>query len=35
MDGGGYRHLPITAAGKPVGMVSVRDMLRHLVHLCG
>ncbi len=35
MDGGGYRHLPITAAGKPVGVVSVRDMLRHLVHLCG
>jgi len=35
MDGGGYRHLPITAAGKPVGVVSVRDMLRHLVRLCG
>ena len=35
MDGGGYRHLPITAAGKPVGVVSVRDMLRHLVQLCG
>ena len=35
MDGGGYRHLPVTAAGKPVGVVSVRDMLRHLVHLCG
>jgi len=34
MDGGGYRHLPIIAAGRPVGMVSVRDMLRHLVHLC-
>ena len=35
MDGGGYRHLPITAGGQPVGVVSVRDMLRHLVHLCG
>ena len=34
MDGGGYRHLPVIAAGKPVGVVSVRDMLRHLVHLC-
>ena len=34
MDGGGYRHLPITAGGKPVGVVSVRDMLRHLMHLC-
>ena len=34
MDGGGYRHLPVTTAGKPVGVVSVRDMLRHLVHLC-
>lgn len=35
MDGGGYRHLPIITAGKPAGVISVRDMLRHLVHLCG
>lgn len=34
MDGGGYRHLPILADGKPLGVVSVRDMLRHIVRLC-
>ncbi len=33
MDGGGYRHLPVVAAGKPVGVVSVRDILRHLTTL--
>lgn len=30
MDAGGYRHLPVVAGGKPVGMISVRDVLRHL-----
>jgi CBS domain-containing protein len=30
MDTGGYRHLPVVFGGKPVGMISVRDVLRHL-----
>jgi CBS domain-containing protein len=30
MDAGGYRHLPVVANGKPVGVISVRDVLRHL-----
>jgi CBS domain-containing protein len=30
MDTGGYRHLPVVADGKPVGVISVRDVLRHL-----
>jgi len=34
MDGGGYRHLPILREGKPVGMISVRDLLRHITSLC-
>lgn len=34
MDTGGYRHLPIVEGGKPVGVVSVRDVLRHVVRLC-
>jgi CBS domain-containing protein len=34
MDGGGYRHLPVLEDGKPVGMISVRDMLRHVTGLC-
>jgi CBS domain-containing protein len=34
MDGGGYRHVPVVAKGKPVGVVSVRDMLRHITRLC-
>jgi CBS domain-containing protein len=34
MDGGGYRHLPVLSDGKPLGVVSVRDMLRHIVQLC-
>ncbi|MFO0848336.1 MAG: CBS domain-containing protein [Gemmataceae bacterium] len=31
---GGYRHLPVVDAGRPVGVVSVRDVLRHIVGLC-
>ena len=34
MDAGGYRHLPVVAAGKPVGVISVRDVLRHLTAVC-
>ena len=34
MDGGGYRHVPVLEKGKPVGVVSVRDMLRHITRLC-
>jgi len=35
MDTGGYRHLPVVREGKPVGVVSVRDLLRHMTRLCG
>jgi CBS domain-containing protein len=34
MDGGGYRHLPVIDDGKPVNVLSVRDMLRHITKLC-
>ena len=34
MDVGGYRHLPILKDGLPVGVISVRDMLRHITRLC-
>jgi CBS domain-containing protein len=34
MDAGGYRHLPVVQGGKPVGVVSVRDILRHLTAVC-
>jgi CBS domain-containing protein len=34
MDLGGYRHLPVLEDGKPVGMVSMRDVLKHLLKLC-
>ena len=34
MDLGGYRHLPVTESGRPVGVISVRDILRHVMHLC-
>ena len=34
MDVGGYRHLPVVDEGKPVGMVSVRDVLRHVLDIC-
>src|SRR5438132_7219543 len=29
MDVGGYRHLPMIHEGRPVGMISVRDMMRY------
>jgi CBS domain-containing protein len=34
MDIGGYRHLPILTDGRPSGVISVRDMLRHIRRLC-
>jgi CBS domain-containing protein len=37
MDRGGYRHLPVVLNEKDciaVGMISVRDMLRHITRLC-
>ncbi|MCS6850676.1 MAG: CBS domain-containing protein [Gemmataceae bacterium] len=34
MDIGGYRHLPVVREGKPEGVISVRDMLRHITQLC-
>jgi CBS domain-containing protein len=34
MDLGGYRHLPVLKDGQPFGMISVRDMLRHITNLC-
>jgi signal-transduction protein with cAMP-binding, CBS, and nucleotidyltransferase domain len=34
MDSGGYRHLPVLKNGRPLGMISVRDMLRHITQLC-
>jgi CBS domain-containing protein len=34
MDVGGYRHMPVVQGGVPVGMLSVRDMLRHITRLC-
>jgi CBS domain-containing protein len=34
MDVGGYRHLPVLQDDAPIGVVSVRDMLRHITRLC-
>lgn len=34
MAGGGYRHLPVVDEGKPVGSISVRGILSHIVSLC-
>jgi CBS domain-containing protein len=34
MDVGGYRHLPIVTDDRPTGLISVRDMLRHITRLC-
>lgn len=33
MDVGGYRHLPVVQDGVPVGVVSVRDVLRHFMNV--
>jgi CBS domain-containing protein len=34
MSSGGYRHVPVLTRGYPSGVVSVRDMLRYITHLC-
>jgi CBS domain-containing protein len=34
MDIGGYRHLPVVDQDKPVGIISVRDVIRHITRLC-
>jgi CBS domain-containing protein len=34
MDVGGYRHMPVLQDGQPTGVISVRDMLRHITRLC-
>lgn len=34
MDVGGYRHLPVVEGERPVGMISVRDIIRHITSLC-
>jgi CBS domain-containing protein len=31
---GGYRHLPVVENAIPVGVISVRDILRHIMTLC-
>jgi CBS domain-containing protein len=33
MDIGGYRHLPVVRDGKPIAMLSVRDLIRHMTRL--
>jgi CBS domain-containing protein len=30
MDVGGYRHLPVTAEGRLVGLISIRDIFRYI-----
>ena len=34
MDVGGYRHLPVLNGERPAGVISVRDMLKHITRLC-
>ena len=34
MDCGGYRHLPVVQDGRLLGMISVRDLLRHITDIC-
>jgi len=34
MAAGGYRHIPVVDAGGPIGMVSIRDALSHMLRLC-
>jgi CBS domain-containing protein len=34
MDAGGYRHVPVLQDGRPVGIISARDLLRFVTRLC-
>jgi len=34
MDVGGYRHMPLIHNDRPVGVISVRDIMRHITRLC-
>jgi CBS domain-containing protein len=34
MDAGGYRYVPVLEDGRPVSIISARDMLRFLTRLC-
>ena len=34
MDVGGYRHLPVVQGGMPTGVISARDLLRHITRVC-
>ncbi|MBX7102667.1 MAG: CBS domain-containing protein [Gemmataceae bacterium] len=34
MDVGKYRHLPVVEDGRPTGVISVRDLVRHITRLC-
>jgi CBS domain-containing protein len=35
MDTGGYRHLPVVGEhDRPIGVISVRDVLKHITRLC-
>lgn len=34
MDVGGYRHVPVVEEGRPSGVISARDLLRHITQLC-
>ncbi len=33
MDVGGYRHLPVVQDGKPIAVLSVRDVIRHMTQM--
>ncbi len=32
---GGFRHVPLVADGRPIGVATARDLLRHIEHLLG
>ena len=34
LPAGGYRHVPVLDDGKPVGIISARDVLRFMTRLC-
>jgi CBS domain-containing protein len=34
MDVGGYRHLPVVRDGRPIAILSVRDLIRHMTRMC-